>query len=83
MQSTDLERLVMDMVFKQNRRSKTNGLASKYVENYTAGYIQNVVKTSSTTKARLLHYFPPDGNDNQSSAQIDSLDSWCGTTQLS
>ena len=32
--------------------------AVEEVADYTPGYLQHVVKTSTTTKARLLHYFP-------------------------
>ncbi len=32
--------------------------AIKAVEGYEEGYLERVVKTSTTTKARLLHYFP-------------------------
>jgi len=51
--------------------------ATAYVEGYQNGYIQNVVTGSSTTKARLLHYFPPP-EDGETAEQSDSLDSWCG-----
>ena len=32
--------------------------AIEEVADYTPGYLEHVVKTSTTTKARLLHYFP-------------------------
>ena len=32
--------------------------AVAHVDNYEPGYLEYIVKTSSTTKARLLHYFP-------------------------
>lgn len=32
--------------------------ADKEVADYKPGYLEHVVKTSTTTKARLLHYFP-------------------------
>lgn len=34
--------------------------AAAYIDGYESGYIENIVKTSTTTKARLLHYFPPE-----------------------
>lgn len=37
--------------------------AVKAVEGYGEGYLQRVVKTSTTTKARLLHYFPAEGKE--------------------
>lgn len=42
---------------------------------YPEGYMEHIVSTSTTTKARLLHYFPP------SQIQIENAqrdDSWCG-----
>lgn len=37
-----------------------------------ANYLEKIVKTSTTTKARLLHYFPAESSGD------DSDDSWCG-----
>ena len=69
--------------------------ATKYVEGYDPGYLERMVKTSSTTKARLLHYFPPPAalssasaspmsttNSSSDAAQSegdDDMDSWCAT----
>ena len=65
--------------------------AEKNVEDYEDGYLERVVKTSFTTKARLLHYFPPTapttdaspavGLDQEAGANIqtDDDDSWCAT----
>lgn len=33
--------------------------AAAHIDEYECGYLERVVKTSTTTKARLLHYFPP------------------------
>ena len=55
------------------------------VEGYESGYLERVVKTSLTTKARLLHYFPPEeslstantattGNDPN---RVEDEDNWC------
>ncbi|MCJ1484258.1 hypothetical protein MMC06_004426 [Schaereria dolodes] len=58
--------------------------ASANIEGYEEGYLERVVKTSLTTKARLLHYFPPEPGI-ASSAKPSSLqseadnDSWCAT----
>jgi hypothetical protein len=52
--------------------------AAVHVEGYTAGYIESVVRRSSTTKARLLHYFPPEDGQIETSEEI-PMDSWCGT----
>ena len=56
-----------------------------YVEGYECGYLERVVKTSLTTKARLLHYFPPKASlstgrtatieDNPNKGEDE--DSWC------
>jgi hypothetical protein len=48
-----------------------------HVEGYADGYIEDVVRRSSTTKARLLHYFPP-GDDEETSQSDDNMDTWCG-----
>ncbi|KAK9321632.1 hypothetical protein V1517DRAFT_262091 [Lipomyces orientalis] len=40
------------------------------IKNYTPGYLEHIVSTSTTTKARLLHYFPPTSRTSQ--------DNWCG-----
>ena len=58
--------------------------ASAHIEGYESGYLEKVVKTSLTTKARLLHYFPPEPSPNpeiQSGAEHgeDNEDSWCAT----
>lgn len=47
------------------------------MEGYKDGYLERVVQHSSTTKARLLHYFPPDDDDTSVPAD-ESMDSWCG-----
>lgn len=56
--------------------------AEKKIEGYTPGYLKHVVQTSTTTKARLLHYFPSpalaNGELNDISGnEVD--DDWCAT----
>lgn len=52
--------------------------ASKQVPDYKPGYLEHVVKTSTTTKARLLHYFPaPQATIETETAPTD--DDWCAT----
>lgn len=34
--------------------------ATVHVHDYEPGYLEQIVRTSTTTKARLLHYFPPE-----------------------
>ena len=60
--------------------------AQEHIPDYKRGYLERVVRTSFTTKARLLHYFPPPSeSEEQSDASKanggDSVanDSWCAT----
>lgn len=48
--------------------------AEKEVPDYQKGYLEHVVKTSTTTKARLLHYFPAE----ETEVPIND-DDWCAT----
>ncbi|KAF3357398.1 hypothetical protein VdG1_03186 [Verticillium dahliae VDG1] len=41
--------------------------AAEEIPNYPPGYLEHVVSTSSTTKARLLHYFPQTEADEAAS----------------
>ncbi|KAI5291741.1 hypothetical protein KEM54_000801, partial [Ascosphaera aggregata] len=54
--------------------------AEANIEGYKKGYLQHVVKTSLTTKARLLHYFPQTDGPAQSADdnQGKDHDDWCG-----
>ncbi|KAF8416497.1 hypothetical protein EV426DRAFT_685885 [Tirmania nivea] len=52
--------------------------AEKHIEGYQKGYLEHVVKASSTTKARLLHYFPPPTLETGQVEDDDELDNWCG-----
>lgn len=51
--------------------------AEANIEDYKPGYLQRVVETSLTTKARLLHYFPSDNDPKQEGSASD--DDWCAT----
>ena len=63
--------------------------AVTHIEGYEPGYLERVVKGSTTTKARLLHYFPPAASSKASQASniskgsslsaAQDLDSWCAT----
>ncbi|KAI9817169.1 MAG: hypothetical protein M1827_001281 [Pycnora praestabilis] len=68
--------------------------AEKHIEGYKTGYLEHVVKTSTTSKARLLHYFPPRSsssdllptnsglNGRREESQDDNTndeDDWCAT----
>ena len=48
------------------------------IDGYKEGYLEHVVKTSLTTKARLLHYFPsPSVSEEEEKSKDD--DDWCAT----
>lgn len=55
--------------------------AQKNITGYQEGYLEHVVKTSISTKARLLHYFPaPDKTAVSDIAETTSKDDdWCAT----
>jgi isopenicillin N synthase-like dioxygenase len=56
--------------------------AEKEIGGYTPGYLQHVVQSSTTTKARLLHYFPspPPAPDQTNGTTGDVADDdWCAT----
>ncbi|KAF9056446.1 Clavaminate synthase-like protein [Panaeolus papilionaceus] len=40
--------------------------------------LADLIKDSPTTKARLLHYFPPPPRAIQSNEEDDAIDNWCG-----
>lgn len=47
------------------------------IEGYPKGYLEHVVQTSSTTKARLLHYYPqPEAVQGETDGEDDD---WCAT----
>ncbi|KAI4715235.1 Clavaminate synthase-like protein [Aureobasidium sp. EXF-10727] len=50
--------------------------AVKNVPQYQDGYLEHVVKTSISTKARLLHYYAPTTNQAEGES---SPDDWCAT----
>ncbi|KAJ5719130.1 hypothetical protein N7493_007585 [Penicillium malachiteum] len=51
--------------------------AEANIPDYKPGYLQRVVETSLTTKARLLHYFPST-EEAQEETKVDD-DDWCAT----
>lgn len=56
--------------------------AEANIEGYTHGYLEHVVKTSASAKARLLHYYPAPPVTTEAAAASDSSgdeDDWCGT----
>ncbi|KAG9966729.1 Clavaminate synthase-like protein, partial [Aureobasidium melanogenum] len=50
--------------------------ALKNVPQYQEGYLEHVVKTSISTKARLLHYYAPTTDQGEGES---SPDDWCAT----
>ena len=52
--------------------------AGKHIKGYESGYLEQTVERSLTTKARLLHYFPPTAK-NEEGGSSDDNDSWCTT----
>ncbi|KAK4494366.1 hypothetical protein PRZ48_014664 [Zasmidium cellare] len=52
--------------------------AARKIPDYEEGFLERVVRTSHTPKARLLHYFPP-ASDSTPDEGEDEEDSWCAT----
>lgn len=52
--------------------------AAEKIPAYIPHYLEHVVKTSTTTKARLLHYYPVEAIDSNGQ-QKSSDDDWCAT----
>lgn len=46
------------------------------LDGYEPGYLKRIVSTSTTTKARLLHYFPTESDT--SGLDESKMNSWCG-----
>jgi isopenicillin N synthase-like dioxygenase len=90
---TQLCRLIIDVAALVARAC--DRFAESDIPGYPSGYLERVVRTSETTKARLLHYFPQDPNDPavqeqqiqqqaQREAGVDAdadadEDDWCAT----
>ncbi|KAJ9272369.1 hypothetical protein DTO212C5_1554 [Paecilomyces variotii] len=77
----DLCTLIIDTAALVARACDRYALAN--IEGYKEGYLEHVVKTSLTTKARLLHYFPTVGNDTSDEEKKEEEgeegDDWCAT----
>jgi len=85
----DLCTLIIDVAALVARACDRYALAN--IDGYREGYLEHVVKTSLTTKARLLHYFPrksavsaenaqnvPKASEQAEGEQGDD-DDWCAT----
>lgn len=53
--------------------------ASQAILDYKPNYLEHVVKTSTTSKARLLHYFPTEPTSSSSPDSSSTNDDWCAT----
>ncbi|KZM21088.1 uncharacterized protein EKO05_0003559 [Ascochyta rabiei] len=54
--------------------------AEAKIEDYQKGFLEHLVKTSVSTKARLLHYFPsPETGSGGSDTSSGDEDDWCAT----
>ena len=74
----DLCRLIIDVAVLVARACDTFAVAE--IPGYPQGYLEKVVSTSTTTKARLLHYFPEDPASAPAEAGGDGdEDDWCAT----
>ncbi|KAJ8606235.1 hypothetical protein MRB53_041107 [Persea americana] len=51
--------------------------AARKIDGYETGFLERVVRTSHTPKARLLHYFPP--SIESAPDEDEDEDSWCAT----
>ncbi|KAL7802147.1 hypothetical protein V8C44DRAFT_301118 [Trichoderma aethiopicum] len=74
---TSLCRLIIDVAVLVARAC--DRFAEKEIQGYPKGYLEHVVSTSNTTKARLLHYFPQGASEAASTAAEGDEDDWCGT----
>lgn len=53
--------------------------AEKEIPGYPEAYLQRMVASSTTTKARLLHYFPEDPGASAAKDDGGDEDDWCAT----
>lgn len=53
--------------------------AEREIEGYEKGYLERVVGGSTTTKARLLHYFPAEPAKEGEEEKEENDDDWCAT----
>jgi len=70
-------RLIIDVAVLVARAC--DSFAEKDIEGYPAGYLEKMVGSSTTTKARLLHYFPEEPSSSKPGAEDADEDDWCAT----
>jgi hypothetical protein len=73
----DLCRMIIDVAILVARAC--DRFAEKEIEGYPKQYLEGVVSTSTTTKARLLHYFPQDPSPAETNGDSNDEDDWCAT----
>lgn len=79
----ELCRLIVDVAAMVARNCDRFGVAR--LEGYSDGTLEGIVRRSVSTKARLLHYFPPpapsstDGRHSRPDSAMAIDDGWCAT----
>ena len=80
----DLCRLIIDVAVLVAQAC--DRFAEKEIPGYPKGYLERMVGTSTTTKARLLHYFPEEPTSEPAPAKASDIangtgdeDDWCAT----
>ncbi|KAA8642324.1 hypothetical protein EYZ11_002903 [Aspergillus tanneri] len=73
----DLCKLIIDTAALVARACDRYAVAN--ITDYKEGYLEHVVRTSLTTKARLLHYFPSPADSGTEANDNDDDDDWCAT----
>jgi isopenicillin N synthase-like dioxygenase len=71
--------LIVDVAALVARSCDRYGVAK--LEGYKAGTLEDIVRTSVSTKARLLHYFPPPASTAPPATDVPEKvdDDWCAT----
>lgn len=71
-------RLIIDVAVLVARAC--DKFAEQEIAGYPAAYLEKMVGSSSTTKARLLHYFPEERGSDKATQETDGdEDDWCAT----
>ncbi|CAK7200805.1 hypothetical protein SEUCBS139899_003504 [Sporothrix eucalyptigena] len=73
----DLCRLIIDVAVLVARAC--DRFATQAIPDYPPGYLEAVVSTSTTTKARLLHYYPQTAEEGLEKKENENDDDWCAT----
>ncbi|EOO00878.1 putative clavaminate synthase-like protein [Phaeoacremonium minimum UCRPA7] len=73
----DLCRLIIDVAVLV--AGACDQFAEKEIPGYPEAYLQRMVASSTTTKARLLHYFPEEAGASAVNGDSGDEDDWCAT----